>query len=254
MKKRHGNVKIYTVKKKQVKKMTLEILYKSENVIVIYKPPFISSEGDAEMGENALSITKGLLRNMGEREELFIINRLDNVVGGLVLLARNKRTAAILSKKVENCEVIKEYFAVADGIAEEGILEDHLIKDRYRGTSIRVEKDDPSAKRAVLNAERLAVHKTENSTKSLLNIRLITGRFHQIRCQLSLRGTPLTGDKKYGSKDLRTRGAALFAYHIAVITDEESIDVYKLPDVEKHPWNLFSASEYNLKVIKNHDE
>lgn len=233
--------------------MTLEILYRSKNAIVIYKPPFISSEGAAEMGEYALSITKGLLRNMGEREELFIINRLDNVVGGLVLLARNKQTAALLSKKVENGEVIKEYFAVADGISEDGTLEDMLTKDSYRGISVRASKNDRSAKHAVLNAKRLAVYKTENGTKSLLNIRLITGRFHQIRCQLSLRGTPLTGDKKYGSKDLRTRGVALFAYHISVRTDEEEIDVYKLPDIEKYPWNLFSASEYSWKVRKSHD-
>ncbi len=228
--------------------MTTEILYKSENVIVIYKPPFISSERDKGTCEDAISLTAKQLRDLGEREELYIINRLDNVVGGLVVLARNKKSAARLSKKLENGEITKEYLAVADGIAEEGTLEDYLIKDRYRGISVGSDKSNPSAKHAILNSERVAVTGTENDLKSLLKIRLITGRFHQIRSQLSLRNTPLSGDKKYGSKDLRTRGPALFAYHVCFKAEDETVNVLKLPEIEAYPWNLFSAAEYDLKA------
>ena len=73
--------------------MVPEILYISENAIVIYKPPTMPSQSDLSGGEDALTLTARILRDMGEREDLYLINRLDRVGGGLMIFARNKTYA-----------------------------------------------------------------------------------------------------------------------------------------------------------------
>ena len=76
-----------------------------------------------------------------------------------------------------------------------------------------------------------------------MKITLKTGRFHQIRAQFSSRGMPLSGDKKYGSKDLRARQPALFAYRLEYVI-EEKVSVSRLPETTVYPWNLFEKSIY----------
>ena len=89
--------------------MNLEILYKSKNAIVIYKPPLMPSQGDASGDKDAMTITSEILKASGEREELYLINRLDRVVGGVMIFARNKKTAKALSESLFRDEFVKEY-------------------------------------------------------------------------------------------------------------------------------------------------
>lgn len=230
--------------------MTPEILYKSKNIIVIYKPPLLPSESDMSGDKDALSLTAELLRADGEREELYLINRLDRVVGGLMVLARNKKTTAALSELLLSDKFLKEYFAVADGEVSCGEMRDFIVKDSRRSMAVITDENKPNAKEAMLYSDLLDTAEHKQKKKSLLSIRLKTGRFHQIRAQLSHRGAPLIGDKKYGSKDFLSRQPALFAYHVFVEVAGETVDVYKLPELEKYPWNLFSAEKYIEKTRK----
>ena len=101
-------------------------------------------------------------------------------------------------------------------------------------------------KSARLSYRALATAKTEKGTKTLVYVTLETGRFHQIRAQFSHIGCPITGDKKYGSKDNRAHNVALAASHLDIELPAERIDVKRLPDVDVYPWSLFTNEDYEL--------
>ena len=79
--------------------------------------------------------------------------------------------------------------------------------------------------------------------KTLLLITLNTGRFHQIRAQLSHRKTPVTGDGKYGSRDKGIRGIALHSFRLALPLKERVLDISSLPDSAVYPWSLFELEK-----------
>lgn len=228
--------------------MAPEILYMSENAIVIYKPSTMPSQSDAGGSDDAITLTAGILREMGEREELYLINRLDRVVGGLMIFARNKKYAKKLSEILSEDAFCKEYFAVADGEIESGELIDWMAKDAIASKGFVCDESHQGAKKAILNLELLETVVHKGKPKSLVQIKLKTGRFHQIRVQLSSRGASLVGDKKYGNRDFGTRQPALFAYRLSAIVDGEKIEAKRLPDVDKYPWNLFSIKKYSNKM------
>lgn len=228
--------------------MTPEILYKSKNAIVIYKPPLMPSQSDASGDKDALTLTAEILKSSGEREELYLINRLDKVVSGLMIFARSKACAKRLSAILSEDSFSKEYFAVIDGVADDGEMVDWLCKDSVMGKAIVCPENSPEGKKAILNLEVLETVLHKGKEKSLVYVKLKTGRFHQIRAQLSSRGAPLVGDKKYGSKDFYARQPALFAYRLMADIDDEKIEVKKMPDIDKYPWNLFSSEKFSNKM------
>ena len=233
--------------------MTPEILYISKNAIVIYKPPTMPSQSDLSGNEDAMTLTARILKEMGEREELYLINRLDKLVSGLMLFARNKNYAKKLSALLSDDLFCKEYLAVTDGAPDEGEMVDWLVKDSASGKAIVCDESRSGAKKAILNLELVDTVIHKGKKKSLVRVTLKTGRFHQIRVQLSSRGAPLVGDKKYGSRDFSARTPALFAYHLSALVDGELIEAARLPDIDKYPWNLFDASKYKDKTESNND-
>lgn len=223
--------------------MTPEILYISKNAVVIYKPASIASQSDAVGDKDAILLTKELLKERGEREDLYLINRLDRVVGGLMLFARNKESAAKLSALLTADKMKKEYLAVTDGSFSDGELVDWLCKDSIRSKASIVTESTSGAKKAVLVAKILDEAQHKGKDKYLVHIDLKTGRFHQIRAQLSSRSAPIAGDKKYGSRDFSLRMPALFAYKIELELEGEHIKVKKMPSAAEYPWNLFKNNE-----------
>ena len=226
----------------------IEIVYKSKSAVVIYKPPLVPSQPDKSGMPDALTLAGDELTRIGEPRELYLINRLDSVVGGLILAARTSAAASVLSCLVADGSVTKEYFAVTDGIPEDGVLIDYLSKDSRINKAIVNKNCQNGAKYAELHLKRLASVKTAKGTKTLIRVRLITGRFHQIRAQLSSRATPLVGDKKYGSRDFGTRTPALFASFMSVELNGEHISAYKLPPTDSYPWNLFDGELYKNDI------
>ncbi len=221
----------------------MDILYKSKNAIVIYKEAGIPSQSDPSGDKDVMTLLKEELFSTGDCSELFLIHRLDRVVGGLMIFARNKRAAGALSALVSGEGIGKEYFAVLDGIIESGTLTDYLYKDARAGKSFVVDRQRAGVKLAELSFEALESVKTEKGEKTLVKVKLKTGRFHQIRAQFSSRGLPLSGDGKYGSKDNRAHTPALFAYRLSLSLFGEKIEVSKLPDTDKYPWSLFDWSK-----------
>ena len=164
----------------------MELLFSDKHIIVCIKPVGLDSEHELPA---ALKETLG--------GEIFPIHRLDKNVGGLMVFARTKQSAAALSKAVQEGTMVKEYVAQVHGTPpESGDWTDFLFKDSSKNKVFVVKKERKGVKKARLEFIRL----TEGET-SLVRIRLHTGRSHQIRVQFSSRGFPLVGDHKYGARD-----------------------------------------------------
>ena len=224
----------------------MEILYKSKNAVVIYKEADVPSQSDPSGDPDAMTLTSEHLRSLGENPNLWLIHRLDRVVSGLLVFARNKKYAAILSEYVKDRLLTKEYYAVVDGETADAALENLIYRDSRAGKAFIVDKERKDVKRARLSYVTLATADTEKGKKSLVYVTLDTGRFHQIRAQLSYTGHPITGDGKYGSHDNKAKKIALMASHLAVELPDEKIDVSRRPDLDSYPWSLFSADDYRM--------
>lgn len=220
----------------------IEILFKNRDVVIINKPVGIPSESDPTGDADALSITAKLLRELGEGDTLYLVHRLDRVTGGTLAFARNKRSAGELSALFSSHNLTKEYLAVCDGRLEESEeLSDLLFRDARAGKAFIVDRERGGVKRAVLTYRTLLRAVTDRGEKSLVLVSLKTGRFHQIRAQLSNKGTPVTGDGKYGSRD-KCRGIALHSARLILPTVRGEVGAVSLPDMNEYPWSLFDKS------------
>ncbi len=178
----------------------MELLYSDPNIVVCVKPVGLDSE---------VQVPATLKEILGG--EIFPIHRLDQNVGGVMVYARTKQSAAALSKSVQEGSMVKEYVALVHGTPpESGDWEDLLWKDSKRNKVFIVQRLRAGVKKARLEFTR----KTAGDT-SLVHIRLHTGRSHQIRVQFASRGFPLVGDHKYGARD-NSPAPMLFSCRITV--------------------------------------
>ena len=223
----------------------IEIVSKSKDYVVIYKPAGIPSQSDPSGDRDAMTILSGMLRDMGESGELYLIHRLDRTVGGLLVYARNKATAADLSKQVADHSFSKQYYAVVSGRAEGGVLFDYLYKDARSGKAFVTDRQRAGVKAAELEYRPLECVENENGRFSLVKIKLKTGRFHQIRVQFASRQMLLIGDKKYGSRDFKAKMPSLFATEIGFKIKGKEITASRLPSLAEYPWSLFEEKKYD---------
>ena len=213
----------------------IEILFEDGDILVINKPVGILSE-DSQKGEKGI-IT--YLQNEN-RKDLHLLHRLDREVGGVMVFAKNKKSASILSTDIANGKFYKSYLAVTDGIPEsdEGVYKDLLFKDSKKNRSFVVNRMRKGVREASL--EYVILKKSEKN--ALVRVLLHTGRTHQIRVQFSSRKTPLTGDGRYGSKARDCR-IALYSHKIAFNhpRTKEMVEFISNPDFSVYPWILGSV-------------
>ena len=192
----------------------MEILYSDKNIIVCIKPVGLDSE--KQVPENLKTELGG---------EIFTLHRLDLNVGGVMVYARNKKTASELSRAIQDGLMIKEYLATVHGTPpESGDWEDLLFKDSRKNKVFVVKRMRKGVKKARLEFVRL--NEGENS---LVKIRLHTGRSHQIRVQFASRGFPLVGDHKYGSRDEKT-APMLYSHKITFPYQGKEISFESTPE------------------------
>ncbi len=182
----------------------IEILHKDRDFIVCVKPQGIPSQSDTTSDTDMTSLLSNHLKDMGENDDIFVVHRLDRQTGGLILYARNKNSAAAFSRLVaEKDGFSKEYLTVISGKPEDdcGNMTDYLFKDSAQKKAFVVKSERKGAKLASLDYTIIKTETRDEKTYSLLSVKLNTGRFHQIRAQLSSRGMPIYGDGKYGSRE-----------------------------------------------------
>ena len=177
--------------------MNLEVLYEDNHVIVCYKPAGILSQADNTGDMDMLTIIKDYLKKRYNKEgNVFVglVHRLDRMTSGVMVFAKTSKGAMRLSNDIATGNFFKEYLAVCEGNIEnydETTLVDYLEKDEKNNKSF-ISKN---GKEAVLSYKVV----TTKNNKSLVKVKLKTGRHHQIRVQMSNIGHPLYGDIKYGS-------------------------------------------------------
>lgn len=203
--------------------MQTQIVYEDEAVLVIRKPAGLATESAGIGQKDVVSELKNYVakKNPGKMPYLGIVHRLDQPVEGLLVFAKTKKAAEDLTTQLGKGTLKKEYLAVVCGKVPEntGRLVDYLIKVNGMAvvkdatdaqikdaanvqvkdaTDARVKQAaDPQAKKAVLTYTK----KAETEKFTLLMVQIETGRFHQIRAQLSHAGFPILGDEKYGSEE-----------------------------------------------------
>ena len=161
----------------------MDILFSDKNLVACVKPVGLDAEHD---------FPQALKQELGG--EIYTVHRLDKHVGGVMVYARNKATAAYLSGLIQKGLMVKEYVALVHGTPpDSGDWEDLLFKDSRKNKVFVVNRQRSGVKYARLEFVRLR--------DCLVRIRLHTGRSHQIRVQFASRGYPLVGDRKYGAKD-----------------------------------------------------
>lgn len=195
----------------------MEILYFDDRLIVCVKPVGLDSEHD---------MPRALQEQLGG--EVFTLHRLDQNVGGVMVYARNKQTAAHFSKLIQEGQLIKEYVALVHGTPPEtGDWEDLLFKDSRKNKVFVVDRQRAGVKKA-----RLAFRRLTEEERSLVHVRLYTGRSHQIRVQFASRGYPLVGDGKYGAKD-QEKNPRLFSCCLRFPYNKQACVFEKFPDWEE---------------------
>ncbi len=184
--------------------MMNSIVFENQEYIVYNKPAGMLVQSDKSFDVDLVSLLMTYLAQKGEKSHIFVINRLDRPVSGLVLLAKNKEAASRLSGELTAGRIDKRYAAVVCGeLAEKkGTFTDYLLKDGRSNLSKTVPEKVKDAKKAVLEYQvekTIQVDKNAAGVLSLVHIHLVTGRHHQIRVQFASRGHALYGDTKYNS-------------------------------------------------------
>ena len=195
--------------------MQTQIVYEDEAVLVIRKPAGLATESAGIGQKDVVSELKNYVakKNPGKMPYLGIVHRLDQPVEGLLVFAKTKKAAENLTAQLGKGMLKKEYLAVVCGKVPEntGRLVDYLAKEKgmavvKNAADAKTEKDvdaqtekaaGPQAKKAVLTYTK----KAETEKFTLLAVQIETGRFHQIRAQLSHAGFTIKKKKKYGSEE-----------------------------------------------------
>ena len=217
--------------------MSVKILYEDSSIIVINKPAGLAAQSARVTEPDCVSLLKehiGKENPKGKKEPYIgVIHRLDQPVAGILVFAKTKQAAAILSKQVQGDIMNKHYTALVEGIvdsSEETVLTDYMYKDPKERRSVITE----IAPNCVLLQEATLKYKTEkiltDKNMTVLSVTLVTGRFHQIRAQLSHLGHPIVGDRKYGAKTQYPSGIALVADRLVFRHPETGEKVEKVVD------------------------
>lgn len=192
---------------------TLDIIYEDSEILLVVKPAGVATESRRIGEKDMVSMLKNYRIGQGEDTYIGMIHRLDQPVGGLLLFAKTKEAAASLSRQIQEKTVEKYYQAILCGeIEEAGELTDYLLKDGKTNLSRVVNKNTPGAKKALLKFKNIK----SVGKNSLVEIKLETGRHHQIRVQMAHHGFPLLGDRKYNPEAAGNsfRKLALFAWKL----------------------------------------
>ena len=218
------------------------VLYEDNHIIIVSKRAGEIVQGD-KTGDVPLSETVAayLKEKYSKPGNVFVgvPHRLDRPVSGVVVLAKTSKALSRLNDMFRAGSVDKRYLAIVKNKPEEpqGRLENWLVRNEKQNRSYAYDKEVPGSKRAILNYKLVA----SSTNYHLLEVELLTGRHHQIRCQLARMGCPIKGDLKYGAERSNPDGSiSLHAFHVTFEhpVSHEMIDV-KAPLPEDTLWQSF---------------
>ncbi len=176
-------------------------LYEDNHIIIVNKESGEIVQGD-KTGDTPLSeLVKAYIKEKYAKPGnvfLGVVHRLDRPVSGIVIFARTSKALPRLNEMFRTGDVHKTYWAITKNSPAEdsGTLTHWLVRNEKQNKSFAYNREVPNSKKAIL--EYRVIGRTDNY--NLLEVNLMTGRHHQIRCQLAAMGCPIKGDLKYGAK------------------------------------------------------
>jgi 23S rRNA pseudouridine1911/1915/1917 synthase len=220
----------------------LVILHEDNHVLVVLKPQNIACCPDESGDDNLLDCAKRYIKetyNKPGNVYLGLVHRLDRPTGGVMVFAKTSKAAARLSEQMSGGGFEKRYLAVLCGVPSKktATLENYLRKNTVNNTVYVCTQTEEGAKYACLDYEI----KQEKSGLSLAEIKLHTGRTHQIRVQMASINCPLYGDMRYGGEKAVKGKLALWAYSLRFShpTTGEKLRFEIEPPKDENPWKLF---------------
>ena len=204
----------------------LKVLFEDEHILVCNKPAGIATQSGKITEKDMVSEVNNYLKSSNKKASAFLINRLDKPVCGILVFAKTKDSAAELNRQLTSGRFNKKYYAMLSKAPEKatGTLTDYIYKEGNKAFICdKSEKDLKGAKQAELEYEVISLDEQSrkkyfpfiqniDDTYACVDVHLITGRFHQIRCQFSNIGCPILGDKLYGSTLSFREGIGLANY------------------------------------------
>ncbi len=223
----------------------MKVVYEDNHIIIVDKHSGEIVQGD-KTGDKPLSDTvKEYIKqkyNKPGNVFLGVVHRLDRPVSGLVVFAKTSKALSRLNDMFRTGDVHKTYWAVVKrrDIATEGTLTDWLTRNERQNKSYAHEREVPGAKKAVLKYKVRAVA----DNYMLIEVTLLTGRHHQIRCQLSHMGCPIKGDLKYGAPRSNPDGSiSLLSRRVEFVHPVSKENIVAYADVpDDRLWNDLSAN------------
>lgn len=230
----------------------LVILHEDNHIIVVLKPQNVPSCEDESKDPDMLNIIKEYIKvtyNKQGNVYLGLVHRLDRPTGGVMVFAKSSKAAARLTAQMQEGDFEKRYFAVLVGEPKEekATLTHYMKKNAVNNMVYVCPPSVAGAKFAELEYQVVEA----KSGLSLADVRLHTGRSHQIRVQMNAIGTPVYGDMRYGGEKAKKGYLALWAYYLSFThpVSKERMVFRVQPPKDNTPWNLFDT-ERSVTIIK----
>lgn len=212
----------------------MQVLYEDNHIIIVYKQSGEIVQGD-KTGDKPLSetIKEWIKEKYAKPGNVFlgVVHRLDRPVSGIVVFAKTSKALSRLNNMFRNGEVRKTYWAMVQTAPNmpEATLTNWLVRNEKQNKSYVYNNEMSNAKQAILKYKTIG--QTEHYT--LLEVNLLTGRHHQIRCQLAAMGCPIKGDLKYGARRSNPDGSISLLSHkvefIHPVSKQKIVVVSPLP-------------------------
>lgn len=224
----------------------LTVLHEDNHIIVVMKPQGIPSCGDESGDDNMLEQVRRYVKEKYEKPGnvyIGLVHRLDRPTGGVMVFAKTSKAASRLAEQMRGGDFEKKYLAVLVGTPKEpkGTLVNYLKKNPVNNMVYICTQTTDGAKMASLEYSVLE----EKGGLCLADIKLHTGRTHQIRVQMAGISHPVYGDMRYGGENAKKGNLALWAYSLAFThpVTKERLRFMLEPPAENAPWKNFDLSK-----------
>jgi 23S rRNA pseudouridine1911/1915/1917 synthase len=220
----------------------LIILHEDNHIIVVLKPQNVACCPDETGDDNLFDCVKRYIKEKYQKAGnvfLGLVHRLDRPTGGVMVYAKTSKAAARLTEQMKTGGFEKKYFAVLASIPDkkQATLENYLRKNSLNNMVYACTRTEEGAKFASLDYTILE----EKGSYCLADIKLHTGRTHQIRVQMAAINCPVYGDMRYGGENAVKGKLALWAYSLSFShpTTGEKLRFVAEPPLSESPWKAF---------------
>ena len=227
-----------------------DILYEDNHLLVVNKRVGDLVQPDKTSDDALENYLKAFLKVRDHKPGdvfLGVVHRIDRPVSGAVLFAKTSKALVRLNEMIRKGEIKKHYWAIVEArpATEQGSLRHYILRDGKTNRSHAYNSPQKEAKEAKLNYEMIGC----SDRYTLLDIELLTGRHHQIRCQLSKIGCPIKGDLKYGAKRSNPNGGiSLHSRSLAFMhpVRKELVEILAPVPQDDNLWRFFAENNNTL--------